>query len=311
MQNGGDGLERFLQSMSDEMHRRQKRWKPSPGLGKAGLGRTFLATTVTPIAAVKHRDWVDRIARRFGVRALGRGFAKAKLTDLGINEVIRRKNWIATVEPRYDRRRWTTNVFKNVILQQVFVARPTVAKRIERSLAPDSRSRMKHKFAQESNSRSAATGVTNVKRVLRGVAIVRRTDQVQSIELPLVLAGTRMNRRTGAGSTAVTEEDAVIRIEMPAAKLARRHRRVEVSRERASKEFGQRSAMQGLESSTLEMERAVASRPIRQQRSSQEEEPSEPAARPVSGMNVTQVADEVMKQLDRKLIAARERMGKI
>ena len=35
------------------------------------------------------------------------------------------------------------------------------------------------------------------------------------------------------------------------------------------------------------------------------------ARSPIRGLNVTQVADEVMKQLDRRLVTARERMGKI
>jgi hypothetical protein len=262
------------------------------------------------VATAKHLAWAAGVAQRFGVRSALRGFAKATLTDLATHEVIRTKSRIASVVLRYDQRQWIHNEVQNFVTENHFRSKQAPVRCARADSESGASERVHRGYAERRESQISRTPLF-VNRVLHSKAIVRRTAQVKSVELPLVLAGTRVSRRTGAGNVAIGDTDEPIGIAMPVTKVVRRHRRLEVARDRASNEFGVMSSLQSFSGPAVELEQLAA--PVRVQRKTQNErqEPSAMGAGPLRGINVTQVADEVMKQLDRKLIAARERMGKI
>jgi hypothetical protein len=294
--------------MSEEMRRKTKKRMASRGRREAAWrGAAFAPKRA--VATAKHLAWAARLAQRFGVRSALRGFANATLTDLATHEVIRTKSRIASVALRYDQRQWVRTDIRNFVVHNVFSAKAGVAKggagELQAALPGGVERVLAERRVLEERTRVV------LQNVLRTTAPLRRTEQVKSVELPLVLAGTRVKRPGGAGNVASGEEHEAIRFEMPLAKIPRRHRRVEVAKERMAKEFGQNRIATSLEAPTLEVQRSMAPMKSRLPRREQEQEPMEMGAGPLRGINVTQVADEVMKQLDRKLIAARERMGKI
>jgi hypothetical protein len=130
--------------------------------------------------------------------------------------------------------------------------------------------------------------------------MVVRTGQAKALDLPLEIAGMKIHRRTGAGRAQSSTEDDSPTKESTSTGLARRHRRVEHKREPIDQEFASERKVE----STHWM-------PVESPHPTQPSETFEAGVMPLRQINVTQVADEVIKQLDRKLIAARERMGRI
>ena len=92
--------------------------------------------------------------------------------------------------------------------------------------------------------------------------------------------------------------------------LARKHHRTEVSKAQVDREFGA-PAHPVLTRSAMQAEEAIVAQSA--QRMATESRAVEPSAEVHAPppINVSQITDEVMKQLDRKLVAARERMGRI
>jgi hypothetical protein len=303
--------------MSEEMRRRTETWKLSLGRPEQRLSRgsgVKLATCgmalVHPCQS-KHLVWALHIARRFGARRARREFAKAQLTDLAMREAVRRENKIIASGVLYDQRRWIRNEFTNNVHQQLFVARPLVSRLSSSELTQELRAKRSGTALSPSHLQHGLLSPIFVKQLSKASAIVRRTEQVKSMEQLLILAGTRLSRRTGAGSVPLEEATESPRFELPVAKLARRHRRLEIARKRMAKESAPQSSIEGGQRATLEMEQPSNARRTRKHLPALQEEAFEMASAPLRGMNVTQVADEVMKQLDKRLIAARERMGKI
>jgi hypothetical protein len=299
------------------MRRRTETWKLSLGRPEQRLSRgSGVRVGARGVALVhpcesKHLAWALHITRRFGASRAKRGFAKAQLTDLAIREAVQRGNKITASGALYDQRRWIRNEFTNNVHQQLFVARPLVSRLYSSELAQELRAKRSGTALSPSHSQHGLLSPILVKQLSKASAIVRRTEQVRSMEQPLILAGTRLSRRTGAGSVPLEEVMESPRFELPVAKLARRHRRREIARERMAKGSGPQSSIEGGQPATLEMEQPSSARRPRKHLPGRQEEAFEMGSAPLRGMNVTQVADEVMKQLDKRLIAARERMGKI
>jgi hypothetical protein len=314
--------------MSDEMGRKTKNWKRTPGLGER-----------VRRPESKHIDWVAAIANRFGVRNAGRGFTKAKLTDLTINERIQpghgtatiashydQRQWIrnefktnerirpghgtATIASHYDQRQWIQNEFKTLVMQQLFVSLAIVSKNAGKPMPPALSKKLERLFAGPGETRHALAVPFFVRRFSRSASMAGNTEQ-QRVGWPLTFAGTKVNRRLDAHSVGSADVDESIRLEMPVARLAQRHQRVEVARERIVREFGPEPSMQSPESLAREVHRSVSRAKSHALQEGDVQEPSRMRAASHGGINVTQVADEVMKQLDRRLIAARERMGRI
>jgi hypothetical protein len=284
--------------MSDEMGRTTRKSKRIPGLGER-----------VKRPESKHVNWVAAIANRFGVRSAGHGFAKAKLTDLTINERIRPGHGTATIASHYDQRQWIQNEFKTVVIQQL-VSMAIVAKNAGKPLPPALSKRLERLCAMPGETRHGLAMPSFVRQVSRSGSMAGNTAQ-QSLDLPLTVAGTRVKRRVGTNVAGIGDAAESIRIEMPVARLVKRHQRVEVASERLAREFGPQPSIQSPESPADEMQRSISRARSHVLEPAEVQEPSRTRAAPHGGINVTQVADEVMKQLDRRLIAARERMGRI
>jgi hypothetical protein len=94
-----------------------------------------------------------------------------------------------------------------------------------------------------------------------------------------------------------------------AANVTQKHRRVEERRLAASRDPGPVSGLWGPSESIVTAER----RPMQSRKtriSNVESETLNSPARPEFPINVARVTDEILKQLDRRVIAARERMGR-
>jgi hypothetical protein len=141
--------------------------------------------------------------------------------------------------------------------------------------------------------------------------MVVRTGQAKAPELSLEIAGMKIHRRTGAGRAQSFNEDDEPTKETSSSVLARRHRRVEQRRERIVQEFAPERKFESALWMPMESARSIAGTRTPASPRSQHPETLESGVVPLRQINVTQVADEVLKQLDRKLIAARERMGRI
>ncbi len=311
------------------MGRKTKSWKRIPCLGER-----------VKRPESKHVDWVAAIANRFGMRnAAGRGFAKAKLTDLTIHEWIRpgnstatialhydQRQWIqnefkanerirpgnatATIASHYDQRQWIQNEFKTVVMQQLFLSQAIVAKNAGKPVPPALNKQLERLFAGPGETRHAVAVPSVVRQFSRSASMAGNTER-QRVGWPLTFAGTKANRRLDANSLGSADVEESIRLEMRAARLVQRHQRVEVARERIAREFGPEPSMQSPESPASEGHRSMSQAKSHALQERDVQEPSRMRAAPNGGINVTQVADEVMKQLDRRLIAVRERMGRI
>jgi hypothetical protein len=301
--------------MSEEMRRRTKKSKLSPGQCEQ---RLTLGTSARPAgggvalilsSGLKHVVWAQRIVQRFGAK---RGFAKAPITDLAIGEAARREKNVTMAGAFYDQRRWVRNEFKNIVLRQLFVARPFVSNPSGGEMIQELRGENSQTNSGLCSSRHRPLlSPVFAKQISKAGAIVRRTEQVKSLELPLVLAGTRLVRRAGAGSVPLVETEESRIFELPVAKLARRHQRREIARGRVASEFAPPTSIEAAQSAKLGLARPGVIVRAPKQLPAAQQEAIDVGNSPLRGMNVTQVADEVMKQLDRRLIAARERMGKI
>jgi len=262
-------------------------------------------------SGLKHLVWAKQIAERSGTKGAKRGFAKAQITDLALREAARHESNVTMAGKFYDQRRWVRNEFKNTVLQQLFVARPFVAKASGGESIQKLRGANPQITFGPNSSQHKLLSPVFAMQPAKASAIVRRTQQVKSMELPLVLAGTRLVRQAGAGSMPLVEAEENRTFELPVAKLARRHQRREIPRERVANEFASQTSIDGPQRATLELVRPRVLVRGSKQLPPAQQEPIGVGSAALHGMNVTQVADEVMKQLDRRLIAARERMGRI
>jgi hypothetical protein len=258
----------------------------------------------------RHSAWAFQLAARFGTRTTKPGFAKVQLTDYARPAPNRSPNKPAAPAAKYDQRRWIRNEFQNLLLQQVFVTNPLSA----RTPSP-----VRGKDVQQTRSRPLTVRGRFTPRLrvaafateLAQPRMVVRTGQAKALDLPLEVTGMKIHRRTGAGRPQLLNEDDNPTKESPSTRLARRYRRVEHKRERIAREFASERKVESTQWMPAESPGPIAGMRASTPPRSQPPETFEAGAVPLRQMNVTQVADEVIKQLDRKLIAARERMGRI
>lgn len=288
------------------MRKRIPTSKLSLGLLRPGLNSPRLPWTHAgarfPSA---HLAWAALIANRFFVRLSTRGFARAQLIDLVHRDVIRNDNRTASLVTRFDQRQWVRNAFKNVLLQQqLFVTRPMTW---STSSEPPKPLTVAHP-ADGSNMtmpmRAPVRGTSASLKRPYGGFVVHKPQYAKSVASPLILACSPTNRSINPGRTQAQGEQSETTVTM----ITRRYQRVEVKRERMTTEFMSAGQTEGAQRIAFPRERLglttttrLAARP----------RPLEDASMPIRELHVTQVADEVMKQLDRRLVTARERMGKI
>lgn len=296
------------------MRRRLTTWKRNPGRlslsGSDFANRSLGAGDWVRHIMARHSTWAFQLAARFGTRTTKQGFAKVQLTDVALPVLNRSQHKPPVPAAKYDQRRWIRNEFKNLLLQQVFIANPLSA----RSPSPVS-----GEDAQQNRSRPLPTPGRLTPRLkvaafateIAQPRMVVRTRQAKALDLPLEIAGMKIHRRTGAGRTQSFNEDDKPTKESTSTRLARCHRRVEHKRERIAQEFTPDRNVESTQWMPVEGPRPIAGTIASTPPRSQQRETLEAGAVPLRQINVTQVADEVIKQLDRKLIAARERMGRI
>jgi hypothetical protein len=233
-----------------------------------------------------------------------------QLTDVALASPNRSQNKPPVPAAKYDQRRWIRNEFQNLLLQQVFVTNPLSAKTSNPGRAKDvlqNRSRplpTRGRLTPRLKVGAFATEIAQPRMVVR-------TGQTKALDLPLEIAGMKIHRRTGAGRAQAFNVDDNPTKESLSTRLARRHRRVEHKRERIAQEFAPESKVESTPWMPVESPRPIAGTRASTPPGSQQPETLEAGTVPLRQINVTQVADEVIKQLDRKLIAARERMGRI
>jgi hypothetical protein len=238
------------------------------------------------------------------------GFAKVQLTDVALAAPNRSPGKPPVPAARYDQRRWIRNEFNNLLLQQVFATNPLSA----RTPSPVSGEDGQQNHSRPLPARGRLTPCLKVSAFAAGIAqprMVVRTGQAKALDLPLEIAGMKIHRRTGAGRAQSFSEDDIPAQESPWTRLARRHRRVEHKHERIAQEFAPQRKVESTPWMPVESSRPIAGARTSTSPRSQRPETLEAEAVPLRQINVTQVADEVIKQLDRKLIAARERRGRI
>jgi hypothetical protein len=181
-----------------------------------------------------------------------------------------------------------------VVMRQLLVSQPIVAKNAGEPL-PSALGKTFERLGVVPGEFIHTVAVPSfVRQVSRSGSMAGNTEQ-RNVDSPLTFAGTSVKRR----------------IEMPVARLVERHQRVEVAHERLAREFGPQPSIQSPEGPADEMTRSISRARRHGQEPAEVQEPSRTRPAPQGGVNVTQVADEVLKQLDRRLIAARERMGRI
>jgi len=153
------------------------------------------------------------------------------------------------------------------------------------------------KTASERGSGESAFGMGRLSRT--GLAAVMPLTRFLARHTPVVVPAVRRSvRETTAGADEL------------AANVTQKHRRIEERRLAASRDPGPAFGISGPSESMVTVERRPAQN--RKTRiSSVESEPLNSPARQEFPINVARVTDEILKQLDRRVIAARERMGKI
>ncbi len=296
------------------MRRRLTTWKPNLGRlslsGSDFANRSLGAGDRARHIMARHSAWAFQLAARFGIRTTKQGFAKVQLTGVALPAPNRSQNKPPVPAAKYDQRRWICNEFKNLLLQQVFVTNPLSA----RTPSPVSGDDVRQNRSRPLPTRGRLTPRLKVAAFATEIAqprLVVRTGQAKALDLPLEIAGMKIHRRTGAGRAQSFNEDDNPTKESPSTRLARRHRRVEHKRERIAQEFAPERKVESTQWMPVESPRPIAGTRASTPPRAQQPETLEAGAVPLRQINVTQVADEVIKQLDRKLIAARERMGRI
>jgi len=292
--------------MSEEMRKRIPTSKLSLGLLRPGLNSPRLPWThAGSHFPSTHLAWAALIANRFFVRLSTRGFAGAQLIDLVQRAVIRNDYRTGSLVTRFDQRQWVRNAFKNVLMQQqLFVTRPMTWS----TLSETPKTLMVAPPADGSNMttpmRAPARGTSSSLERPYGSFVVHKPQYAKSVASSLVLACSPTNRSTRPGRAQAQGEQPETTVTM----ITRRYQRVEVKRERMTTEFISAGQTEGAQRMAFPMERLglatttrLAARP----------HSLEDTSMPLRELHVTHVVDEVMKQLDRRLVTARERMGKI
>ena len=296
------------------MRRRLTTWKRN--LGRLSLSGSDFANRLLGAgdgarhSMARHSAWAFQLAARFGIRTTKQGFAKMQLTDVALPAPNRSQSKSPVPAAQYDRRRWIRNEFKTLLLQQIFVTNPLCA----RTPSPVSGEDVQQNRSRPIPSRGRLTPRLKVAVFATEIAQPRtvvRTGRAKALDLPLEIAGMKIHRRTGAGRTQSFNQDDNPTKESPSTRLARRHRRVEHKPERIPQEFAPERKAESAQWMSVESPHPIAGTIPSTPPRSQQLETLEAGAVPLRQINVAQVADEVIKQLDRKLIAARERMGRI
>jgi len=296
------------------MRRRLTTWKPN--LGRLSLSRSDFANRSLGAGdrarhiMARHSAWAFQLAARFGIRTTKQGFAKVQLTDVALPAPNSSQSKPPVAAAKYDQRRWIRNEFKNLLLQQVFFTNPLSARTPSLVSGED----VQQNRSRPLPTRGRLTSRLKVAALATEIAqprMVVRTGQAKALDLRLEIAGMKIHRRTGAGRAQSFNEDDNPTKESPSTRLARGYRRVEHKRERIAQEFAPETKVESSQWMPVESPRPIAGTRASTPPRSQQPETLEAGAVPLRQINVTQVVDEVIKQLDRKLIAARERMGRI
>ncbi len=296
------------------MRRRLATWKPK--LGRLSLsGRDFANRSLgagdgARHIMARHSAWAFQFAARFGVRTTKQGFAKVQLTDIALPAPNRSQSKPPIPAAKYDQRRWIRNEFKTLLLQHVFVANPLPARTLSPASGEDVQQNRSRPLPTRGRSRSRLKVVAFATEIAQPRMVVR-TGQAKALDLPLEIAGMKIHRRTGAWRAQSFKEYDNPTKESTSTRLVRRHRRVEHKREPITQEFATERKVESTHWMPVERSRPIAGTRASTPPRSQPPATLEAGAVPLRQINVTQVADEVIKQLDRKLIAARERMGRI
>jgi hypothetical protein len=284
------------------MRKRISTWKLSPGLLELGLARRSSSFRAGSHSAT-HSAWAARIANRLSVRPATRDFARARLVSLALRDVIRHDNSMQTLVTHFALPQWVSNAFTNVVLQQLFVARPMVWRVTGELPQPAT-------VASNAGQSGITTQTPTVRPAAflsldrrRGGVVTHKSQSEKGVARSSATVWPRMKRSISSRRADVQGE----RLETAVTMITRRYQRVEVKRERpATKvisagqtENAQRAAFPDGSSSFASTHFSAPSRSLAD------------AGGPIRALQVTQVADEVMKQLDRRLVTARERMGKI
>src|SRR6185437_10854525 len=203
MQSGESGLEKSLESMSEEMRKRITTSKLSLGLLRPGLNSPRRPWTHAEAHFPStHLAWAALIANRFFVRLSTRGFARAQLIDLVHRDVIRNDNRTGSLVTRFDQRQWVRNAFKNVLLQQqLFVTRPMTWS----TLSEPPKTLIVAPLADVSNMttpmRAAARGPSSSLERPYESFVVHNPQYAKSVTSSLVLACSPTNRSTSPRRT--------------------------------------------------------------------------------------------------------------
>lgn len=295
------------------MRRRLAIWRPSPGrvsVSGSAFVRGLLGGGGALSVLARHLGGAMQPGERFGVRTTPRGFAKAKFTFAVLRAANRSQCRAAGQAVTYDQRCWVRNEFKN------FWRRPIVVNewrtfRTSEVRAEETVPRADAPVTATGDDRLPCLQVAAFASEMAQPRVIVRTGQVKPLEVSLDVAGMTIRRRAGAGLPESFWREDVPANEPTSIRLSRRHRRVEEKPERMMQEFapargaGIEQAMPlGKVAPFPAARAAVAAR-------SQQVEIQQAGIVPLRQINVTEVADEVLKQLDRKLVAARERMGRI
>jgi hypothetical protein len=303
--------------MGGEMNGAIKTWMKSPGQVKREL-LLSLATRInfraTRPAAGKQPcclGWSADIAAKFEPRNGQQRFARVRLTDFVGRARVRFEKKTFVGGPLFDQRRWVLNEFRNVVLRQQFVTQPmTLKTTISARNAQPRRDEHSRALAGVTELQSKGSSPIVAKSLLTKLSGAGGEKAFGEFELTIA-AASGMKRRGGAVRLISGQEaNEEARIELPVAKLAKRYRRIEAPREALTKELALRFMMERVPPTAIEMQTTRAT-PIRSEGLRSAFDDGWIATASSYGINVSQVADEVMKKLDRKLIAARERMGKI
>jgi hypothetical protein len=299
--------------MSGEMRRRTAK-----RIWRSGLtSRLLVPAQFLSGRLARHAAWAAAIAERFLQRVDRRGVARPTLVDLAIprryaipSKHINRQSH----QHHQNHRQAVSNVFTNTVIWQLL---PRCGRIDSQRGRFDSKqpSGLRNDASRSLTATHLTQFATKQLPLNPSLPLKNHASDAESRPAaigagsPFFLLSTRRLNVPAYEKRMEYAEDS--RKADVAARIARQHRRYELSRTEMAREPAPIFSPLPASRTSRTLERNISS-PIASktnvESSGAEGFPSRTAA-PV--VNVTLVADEVMKQLDRRLVAARERMGRI
>jgi hypothetical protein len=281
--------------MSGEMRRKANQTTGQAEIGMSGRHG---------VGAGIHASWAAAIVRKFARTLNIRCAERPSVIDL-----LRRRSKIILQRSQpvsyVDRRRSTRYESRTIKLHQWFtgiagnVRAPAVAE-VVRNYRRD--------------SGHVPQWLSRTPMLVHVVGLPKESVQaggrfIPNAKLPaLVRAGGRIDSPLAMSPRLLLEAQAAVRNEALAARVARRHQRTETNSVASASQIAA-DITAPVRRRVIEADLIPTGRRGRELGSPDETVPQ--SADFPRGVDVTQVADEVMKQLDRRLVAARERMGRI